>query len=362
MKSSRFIYAVALVAALAIGVAACGSSSSSTSSSTDSGNSSSGGIATGLSGNLAGAGSSAQQAAQEAWIAGLQNANSGLTISYDPVGSGGGKEQFGAGAVAYAGSDSILDEKDLTNAVKVCGGNDQLVEVPIYISPIAIIYNLSGVDKLQLSADVIAQIFNQKITTWNDQAIADENPGVDLPDTRITPVNRSDDSGTTHNFTDYLAQAAPNDWPYEASDTFPVKGGEAAEGTSGVVDAVKNGDGAIGYADLSQAGSLGIASIKIGDKYVQPTADGAAADLDASKQDSSGGQYELVYSVNRTSTDPANYPITLASYGIACTSAGYSSADDAANVHGLLAYAISPEGQDAAAKNAGSAPIGDKLR
>ncbi len=169
--------------------------------------------------------------------------------------------------MAYAGSDAPFDDAGVTKAAKRCGSSD-LVQIPVYLSPIAVIYNLSGVDKLQLSPETLAQIMNQQITTWNDPAIAAENPDVDLPDTRITPVNRSDDSGTTFNYTDYLSQAAPKDWPYPAGETWPVKGGEAAEGTSGVVDAVKNGDGTIGYADFSQAGDLGVASVKVGSEYV----------------------------------------------------------------------------------------------
>ena len=96
-------------------------------------------------------------------------------------------------------------------------------------------------------------------------------------------MNRSDDSGTTFNFTDYLAKAAPDSWPYPAGETWPVKGGEAAEGTSGVVEAVTAGEGAIGYADASQAGDLGIAKVKVGNEYIAPSAEGAAHDLEISK-------------------------------------------------------------------------------
>ena len=163
-----------------------------------------------LSGEIAGAGSTAQEAAQEAWIAEFENANSGATISYDAVGSGGGREQFIAGGVAYAGSDAALstEEGELTKAASRCKPG-QLVEIPAYISPIAIIYNLEGVEELQLSAETLAGIFSQKITTWNDPAIAKENPDAELPDTRITPVNRSDESGTTQNFTEYLSEVGP---------------------------------------------------------------------------------------------------------------------------------------------------------
>jgi phosphate transport system substrate-binding protein len=339
---------------LASGVAACGDD-----------NSSSGGGASGdnLSGDLAGAGASSQEAAQEAWVAGFQDANPDATISYDPVGSGGGREQFIAGGVAYAGSDSPLsdDEGELTDAQNRCKPGE-LVQVPAYISPIAVVYNLAGVDSLQLSPATIAGIFNQDITTWNDPAIAQDNPDAELPDTRITPVNRSDESGTTANFTDYLSKAAPDAWPHEPDGNWPVKGGEAANGTSGVVEAVGAGDGTIGYADDSQAGDLGVATIKVGDTYVEPSPEGAAALLEASPKDDelSTGQFVFAFALDRTSTDPATYPITLVSYEIACTK--YDSADQAALVKGYFGYVISPEGQDAAAQNAGSAPLTDALR
>jgi phosphate transport system substrate-binding protein len=355
--SKKWLLAAGSSVVLAFGVAACGSDNSSS----DSGGSSSGSGATNLSGEIAGAGSSAQEAAQEAWRAGFQDQNSDLTISYDPVGSGGGQEQFIAGGVDYAGSDKPFDSDQLTQAAKNCGSEDSLVQIPVYISPLAVIYNLPDVDSLQLSPDTLAAIMNQKITAWNDPAIAQDNPGVDLPSTRITPVNRSDDSGTTFNFTDYLSKAAPDSWPYPAGETWPVKGGEAAEGTSGVVEAVTAGEGAIGYADASQAADLGIAKVKVGNEYLAPSADGAAHDLEISKTDPSisGDPYPYVfaYDIERTSTDTANYPLLLVSYLITCTQGS-----NASIVGPYFNYVISADGQQAAADHAGSAPITDKTR
>jgi phosphate transport system substrate-binding protein len=352
VKSRKLGFALAASVALALGVAACGGGSDSGSSSDSSSS---------LSGEIAGAGSSAQQAAQEAWAADFQNANSGVTISYDPVGSGGGREQFIGGGIDFAGSDAPLDSTELPGATKNCAPG-QLVQVPAYVSPIAIIYNLQGVDNLQLSPSTTAQIFNQKITKWNDSAIAKDNPGVSLPDTAITPVNRSDESGTTQNFTEYLKAAAPADWPYDPDGTWPVKGGEAAAQTSGVVEAVTAGDGTIGYADESQAGDLGIAKVKVGSTYVAPSAAGAAKDLELSKKDPalSQGKTVFAYTVDRTSSDPSTYPVLLVSYLIACTQ--YDSAAKGAIVKGYFNYIISSAGQESAAKTAGSAPITDSLR
>ena len=129
---------------------------------------------------------------------------------------------------------------------------------------------------MDLPADVIAGIFKREITTWNDPAIAAANPDATLPDQRIVPVNRSDESGTTENFTEYLAAAAPGVWTDEPSGDWPIAGGEAAQGTSGVIGAVQAGNGTIGYADASQAGDLSIASVGVGGSFVQPTAEAAA--------------------------------------------------------------------------------------
>ncbi len=346
MSPSRWLAIFASLAVLAIGVSACGSSGSSS----------------GLSGQVAGAGSTAQEAAQEAWTAEFENENSGATITYDAVGSGGGREQFIAGGVAFAGSDAALEEEEgeLGKALERCKPG-KLVEVPAYVSPIAIVYNLEGVESLQLSPETLAKIFNQEITSWNDKAIAADNPGAELPDTRITPVNRSDESGTTENFTDYLSQVVPSVWTYEVSGDWPVKGGEAAQGTSGVVEAVSAGDGAIGYADASQAGELGVAKIKVGSQYAEPTAEAAAKVLEESPEakDLAKGPYMFPYELDRKTESQGTYPIVLVSYLIACTK--YDSADEAEIVKGYLEYALSAEGQEVAAENAGSAPLSPAL-
>ena len=356
MRFNRFAGA-AVAAALALSVAACGESDDAT---TPASNSSGGGAEkTALSGNLAGAGSSAQDAAQQAWIAGFQDANPDVTIAYDPVGSGGGREQFISGGVAYAGSDAALKDDELAGAQKRCGGPDGLVEVPVYISPIAVAYNLEGVEGLQLSPETLAKIFKQEIKNWNDPAIKADNPDATLPDQRITPVNRSDESGTTQNFTDYLHQAAPKVWTDEADQVWPIKGGEAAQGTSGVIDAVKNGKGTIGYADDSQAGDLSVASIKVGDAWVAPSADGAAKTLDVSKRVSGRAPNDLAIDVDRTTTESGAYPLILASYLIACPT--YKDKAKADLVKGYLTYIVSPDGQAASAKAAGSAPLSPSL-
>ena len=350
MRIKNLLIAAPLTAVLAFGVAACGSDNN------DGGS----GDGSNLSGQIAGAGASSQEAAMQAWIATFQGSNPDVTISYDPVGSGGGREQFVAGATPFGGTDAPMEDEELQGAQQRCGGVDNYIEIPVYISPIGVAYNVEGVDDLNLSADTLAKIMKGDITNWNDQAIAAENEGTDLPDLRIVPVHRSDESGTTENFVGYLASAAPNVWTFEVDGNWPVKGGEAAQGTSGVVSAIKAGSGTIGYADLSQIGDLGAANIKVGDEYTVPTAEAAAQIVDVSEQVGGRGEYNFAFDLDRNTTAAGIYPISLVSYEMACTS--YDSANDGTLVKAFYNFLISEEGQQVAAENAGSAPISDALR
>jgi phosphate transport system substrate-binding protein len=311
-----------------------------------------------LSGTISGAGSSAQQAAMQAWIAGFTGANPGATVNYDPAGSGAGRTQFIAGGVAFAGSDAYLTADELTQAKARC--KSDVVEVPAYVSPIAVVYNVQGVTDLQLAPATVAGIFSGKITNWNAPEIAADNPGKTLPNLAITPVHRSDDSGTTQNFTDYLNKASGGAWTSPAAQKWPLPGGEAAQGTSGVVGAVQGGNGTVGYADESQAGSLGKALIKVGNQYTAPTPEAAAAVLGASKRVEGRGDSSFAFDVARDTTTAGTYPIVLVSYQIACGK--YADQAQANLVKGFLTYTTSADGQQAAAKAAGSAPLPDSLR
>ncbi|MET0763622.1 MAG: phosphate ABC transporter substrate-binding protein PstS [Blastococcus sp.] len=348
--------AAVLSAALAgtLSLAACGASNEGGSDSASSGS-----TADQLSGDLVGAGSSAQQAAMQAWQAGFNSEQPGVNFSYDPVGSGGGREQFLAGAVDFAGSDSALDDDELAKAADRCGTSG-VFELPNYISAIAVVYNLDGVDELNLSPATIAGIFNGSITAWNDPAIAADNPDAQLPSTAITPVHRADKSGTTENFTDYLDKTAGDVWTAGKVGEWPISGGEAANGTSGVVASVSGGQGTIGYADESQAGDLGIANIKVGEEFVAPSPEGAAAVVANSDVVEGRGDYDLAISVNRETTSADEYPIVLVSYHIGCVE--YDDQAKADAVKAFEAYVISEKGQQAAADAAGSAPISDDLR
>jgi phosphate transport system substrate-binding protein len=361
MARARHLALVAASAALAAGtlaVAGCGGDDDS--SAADAGAAAATAATSDVAGTIAGAGASSQDAAMEAWIAGFQRANPGATVSYDPVGSGGGREQFVAGGTVFGGTDAHLADDELTAAQERCGGVDNLIEIPVYVSPIAIAFNLPGVDALNLSPETLARIMKREITTWNDPAIVADNPGADLPDTEITTVSRSDESGTTENVQQYLAAVAPKVWTYEVDGNWPVKGGESAQGTSGVVDAIGAGEGTIGYADASQVADLGVARIKVGADFVPPSAKAAAAILEESPETDDPGAHVVTYDLKRDTSAQGTYPIVLVSYEMACTR--YAKAQDAAVVKPFLSWIISPEGQEVAASAAGSAPLSAAIR
>jgi phosphate transport system substrate-binding protein len=312
-----------------------------------------------LSGTLVGAGASSMGAAQESWIAAFQTANPDVTITYDPAGSGAGREAFLAGGVDFAGSDRALKDDELAaGGFAGCAADSGVVQLPLYISPIAVIFNLEGVDSLNLDAATISNIFNGSITSWDDAAIASQNEGVELPALAITAVHRADDSGTTENFTDYLSVAAPEAWTFEADGVWPSDGGEAAQGTSGVVDAVTNGTGTIGYADASRAGDLGTVAVKVGDEYVPFSPEAAAAIVDASPFVEGRESFDLSIELDRT-PDTAAYPVVLVSYSLACET--YLDAAQGELVKAYYTYLASDEGQAASAAGAGSAPISATL-
>jgi phosphate transport system substrate-binding protein len=309
-----------------------------------------------LSGTASGGGASSQSAAQEAWRAGFSTANADVTINYDPVGSGTGRENFTNGGFLFAGSDKAFAADKAAGPFEKCVEGSSLVEIPAYISPIALGFNLPGIDSLNLDSATIANIFTQKITKWNDPAIVALNDSVSLPDTNITAVHRSDKSGTTENFTDYIAATAPDAWPYEADEVWPEGlAGEAAEKTQGVRSTITSTEGAIGYLDASQAKEMGTVAIKVGDSFVAYSPEAAAAAVAASPQDEGRESTDVVVKLDRTLTDDGVYPMVLVSYLVACSQ--YTDAADATLVKAYLEYAISADGQAAAASNAGSAPI-----
>lgn len=317
----------------------------------------------GLSGTVTGAGASSMATAQEAWVAEFQTEHPGVTVNYSPDGSGAGREAFAGGGADFAGSDRAMRPAEM-NAEALrnsrCDPSQGAMNLPVYISAIAVIYRVQGVTDLKLDAETLAAIFAGKITKWNHPKIIALNDGADLPSQNITAVHRADDSGTTENFTDYLHQAAPKTWTADPDGTWPFPRGEAAAQTSGVVDAVRNGTGTIGYADASQAGDLAVAQIKVGDAFVSYSPEAAGAVVEASKRVTDDGlpANDWTIELDRTAEGDV-YPIVLLSYAIACQK--YADAATAELVSSYLSYVASADGQQAAAQTAGMAPLPGKL-
>ena len=341
---------------LTLGLSACGAANE---TSSDAEPAAGGESAAALSGELNGIGATSQSSAMEAWIAGFTEVQPDVTVNYDAQGSGAGRDQFLAGGASFAGSDAYLDDEELASAEERCAGGNA-IDLPVYVSPIAVVYNLEGVDELNLAPATVAKIFNGQITDWSDPAIAADNGGTALPAGPINPVHRQDDSGTTENFIEYLVATAGTDFPYEPDGVWPVEGGEAANGTDGVISAVTAGAGSIGYADFSRAGDLGVASIGVGSEFVAPSAEAAAAVVDVSPAVEGRPEGDAAIDLDRATTEAGTYPLVLVSYAVACTT--YEDADEAERVKAFLSYITSEEGQQAAADNAGSAPISEDLR
>lgn len=337
------IASVALLSAVALAFSGCASNEGGASTQT-----------------LSGSGASSQQSAQTTWVAAFQKANPSVTVNYAPDGSGAGRSAFTSGAVQFAGSDRPLKDDEMgAGKFAVCASDSNALNLPVYVSPIAVIYHLDGVSDLQLSPATLAGIFAGKITKWNDPAITKDNPSAKLPDANITAVHRADDSGTTNNFTDTLNKLAPDVWTEAAADTFPAAfGGEAANKTAGVVSAVSSGTGTIGYADASAAKDVSIASLLVNGKPLKPTADAAASILDHSQVIPGRAANDLAYSLDRTSEGV--YPAVLVSYAIVCQK--YKDSNVASLVKNYIGYIASADGQQAAASSAGSAPLSADLQ
>ena len=199
MKISRIarIGAVGAVAALAL--AGCAANEGGTGGTTDAPSEST------LSGTIEATGASSQEAAQQSWVAAFQTANPDTTVNYTATGSGTGRENFIAGSSNFIGSDRAFNADELAAGGFGSCASDEIVEIPVYISPVAVAFNLEGVDELNLDGETIAKIFAGTITKWNDDAIASQNEGVELPDQAIVTVHRSDPSGTQETFTKYLS-------------------------------------------------------------------------------------------------------------------------------------------------------------
>lgn len=359
MKVSRFGRAAAVLSIAALALTACGDN---TAQNTDNGNGETSPTAEApeqLTGTITGGGASSMESAMTAWASGFQS-EYGPSVNYAPVGSGSGREGFLNQEYQFAGSDSALAGDEQETAQGVCG-DDGAYNIPVYISPIAVAFNLEGVDTLNLDAETIANIFSGEITSWDDEAIASQNEDAELPSTEITVVHRSDDSGTTKNFTDYLNQAAGDAWEWEADDAWPSEiRAESAQQTTGVVSQVQSTEGAITYADASAVGELGAVAVKVGENYQEYSPEAAAKIVDASETVEGVTEHDMAIELDRTSTEEGTYPIVLVSYQIYCSS--YEDQETVDLMKAFGSYVISEEGQNTAAESAHNAPISDETR
>jgi phosphate transport system substrate-binding protein len=265
LRRQRFTTAGVALAAMALLVAGCSSSGSGSSSSSGSG----------LSGTLNGSGSTLQLVYQQQAIQSFKSVQPSITVNYGGGGSGKGRTDLASNVVQFAGSDSPISSTDLP----LFKGKTVLY-FPILIAPITASYNLPGIKSgLKLDAPTLAGIFQAKITKWNDPQIASQNPGVKLPSTAITIVHRSDSSGTTQNFSEFLVEGAPSVWKLGSDSTinWPAnsRGGNA---NGGVAQIIKTTAGAIGYVDYADAKASGLtwASVKNqAGNYVAPSVQSA---------------------------------------------------------------------------------------
>jgi phosphate transport system substrate-binding protein len=336
----------ALAVSGALALTACGSDD--TGSSGDSGSSAPATTAAGsikcddAKGQLLADGSSAQKNAIDAWVKNFTQACNGVQINYKGSGSGAGITAFTQGQVAFAGSDSALKPEEVTASKQVCSGG-QGIDLPMVAGPIAVAFNVSGVDGLTLDAATIAKIFDGKITKWNDAAIKKLNPSAKLPDLKIQAFHRSDESGTTDNFTKYLIAAAPNDWKYSGGKAWQAKGGQAAQGSSGVAQGVKQTNGAIGYMELSYAKD-GLKTVDIdtgASAPVKASSDGATKAVAAAQVVGTGSDLSL--KLDYTTKADGAYPITLVTYEIVCDKGNKSAS--LPGTKAFLNYIASQEGQ-----------------
>ncbi len=354
--------AVATLGVLAL--SACGSDPEPSGSSSPGGSSSSTG-ADCPQGTLNAEGSSAQKNAIEEVISKYNEKCADVTVNYNPTGSGAGIKQFIAAQVDFAGSDSALKtegkdgaEPETTQAQKRCGGNPAL-NLPMVIGPIAIAYNLDGVAKLVLDGPTAAKIFQGAIKTWNDPAIAKLNAGVTLPSAPISVFFRSDESGTTENFTKYLAAAGGGAWTGKPAKKWTGTGA-GKEKSAGVAEGVKSTKNSITYVEMSYAvdNKLGVAQIDNGSGTpVELTADSAGKALAAAKIKGTGN--DLAMSIDYTTKEAGAYPIILVTYEIACSKG--LPAEKTALVKSFLSYFVSKDGQGAlTALNYG--PLPEEIR
>ncbi|MEV0152749.1 phosphate ABC transporter substrate-binding protein PstS [Micromonospora sp. NPDC050686] len=354
MKLQRQGAIACLALAAVLGLSACGSDNNESA-----GPSASGSAADCASGTLNAQGSSAQKNAMAEWIKAYQQQCSGTTINYEPSGSGAGIQAFIAGTADFAGSDSALKEEEQPQADAKCNGG-KAIHLPMVIGPVAVAYNLGGVDNLQLKPATLAKIFAGKVTKWDDAAIKADNPDAKLPSSVIQTVHRSDESGTTDNFTNFLSKTAEADWTFGKAKAWKAPGGTGAKGSDGVASAVKGAEGTIGYMEWSYAENSGLSKAKIGNgngEFAELTAESAGKTIASAEVEGQGD--DLKMKIDYNTKEAGAYPIVLVTYEIVCDKG--LAADKLPLVKGLLGHAASSQGQSELTE-LGYAPLPDSVR
>ncbi|MCX5067893.1 phosphate ABC transporter substrate-binding protein PstS [Micromonospora lupini] len=357
MKLQRYGTIACLALAATLGLSACGSDNNEpTSGASASGSAAAVDCGTGT---VNAQGSSAQKNAMAEWIKAYQQKCAGTTINYEASGSGAGIQAFIAGTADFAGSDSALKPEEQPKADAKCVGG-KAIHLPMVIGPVAVAYNVSGVDNLQLKPATLAKIFAGKVTKWDDAAIKADNPDAKLPATTIQTVHRSDESGTTDNFTKFLSKTSEADWTLGNAKAWKAPGGTGAKGSDGVASSVKGADGSIGYMELSFAENAGLKMAKIGNgagEFAALTAEAAGKTIAGAKIEGQGDDLKL--SIDYNTKEAGAYPIVLATYEIVCSKG--LAADKLKLVKGLLGYAASTEGQNSLT-DLGYAPLPETVR
>ncbi len=308
---------------------------------------------------LTGEGSSAQQNAMYNFTSIYAGVCSGKAVEYTTSGSGNGRTQFVAGIVDFAGSDSAVKDAQAVAAAERCKSNPAW-NLPLVFGPIAIAYNLDGVDNLVITPELAARVFTGQIKTWNDPAIAAVNEGVSLPSAPITPIYRSDSSGTSDNFQRFLAAAASDAWTLDHSSDWAGGTGEGANGSSGVAQAVSATPGSITYVEKGFADQerLGVAAVDFGNGPVELSSETAGAAIDTAEFSGEGNDLVIDIDALYASGVENSYPLVLATYEIVC-SKGYD-AETSAAVKSFLNSAAN-EGQQGL-EQAGYVPLPESFK
>ncbi|ANE04773.1 phosphate ABC transporter substrate-binding protein PstS [Corynebacterium crudilactis] len=275
----------------------------------------------GVSGQLVAEGASSQQSAMDYFGIKYSESVDGASLAYTPSGSGSGRTNFAAGQVSFGGSDSPMKEDQAAEAAARCEGNEAW-HLPFVIGPVAVAYNVPGVESLNLDTNTIAQIFKGEITNWNDEAIASQNEGTELPDLDISVLYRSEESGTSDNFQKFLG-ASTDIWETEGQQ-FPTEVGSGAQGSNGVASETSNIEGGITYveAGFAQQSGLGIANIDFGSGPVELNAESVGVALGALDFLTEGHNMVVDTDAMFAMNEAGAYPLILTTYEIVC-SAGY---------------------------------------